>query len=324
MKKKFSKLLVLLAAVGLCAGIGAVYSVPQTYAEIPASPIGGSYPEYGTFFVKTTQGARVPGLTKNWVPQGIAYVSSKNWQLISHYDSKEDKPSTISVIDAGKKKYVKNVYLYQENGKPYKGHAGGIAVSKNYIWISSGSNLYYASLDNLIKSKDKAKLKFSGHVKTAAKASFTTYANGVVWSGDFNENLGGKAVGYKLDGKTDKIASKTPSYILSIPSHIQGMMVSSSEIILSQSYGRKNDSKLLRYTNVLKKKPDKHMSINGKKVPVWNLGSKQLKSRITMPPLSEGLAKHSNQLYIIFESGAKKYRATCKYPLDHVQVMNLK
>ncbi|MFT9850545.1 hypothetical protein [Aneurinibacillus sp. REN35] len=295
----------------VCIGL-AGFSTPQAQAAN----------HYKEFWSKSSPGVKIPGLTKGYVPQGITYVKSHDKILMSHYRD-DGKPGSISITDASEKKFKKNVHLYSAKGKPYTGHAGGVAASKKHVWVSSEGKLHRLSLSKVLNSKDNANLVFDATFKTPTKASFTSYSGGVLWVGSFVEKGVTHVVGYKLSSKTDRPTSSTPNYSLTIPHYIQGIAVRSNEIILSQSFGRSKDSKLLRYKNVLKNKPDEYRKINGKKVPDWNLSKSRLKDSITMPPLSQNLAQNGSYLYIQFESGAKKYLPGGKYPLTRVQNFKL-
>jgi hypothetical protein len=126
--------------------------------------------------------------------------------------------------------------------------------------------------------------------------------------------------GFRLDAD-DAIASVSagaavPDRILSIPGIVQGALVlSGGDILLSESYGRGNDSKIERYRNVFAAAQDTAVTVGGRQVPVWFLDSKSLKSRNTLFPMAEGLIERGGSVDVIFESGAELYRGSCKYPL---------
>jgi hypothetical protein len=44
---------------------------------------------------------------------------------------------------------------------------------------------------------------------------------------------------------------------------------------------------------------------------------------LTMPPMSENIAMRGNDLYVLFESGARKYRNGAM-PLKHLYIVNAK
>lgn len=106
-------------------------------------------------------------------------------------------------------------------------------------------------------------------------------------------------------------------YILSIPDIVQDIEFTENYIVLSRSYGRKNDSKLEFYPNVLNKKP--HGKINN--IPFWFLDNPV--KTINILPMSEGITKIGNSLYILFESAALKYINSGKHPTKYIWKLNL-
>jgi hypothetical protein len=101
------------------------------------------------------------------------------------------------------------------------------------------------------------------------------------------------------------------------------MHVVGGNVLLSQSYGRNNASALLQYKHSNTDKPDSTVTVGSAKVPVWFLDSKNLTSTLVTPPMSEGIADYKDSLYLLFESGATKYRTSSSYALDRIQILPL-
>ena len=178
--------------------------------------------------------------SKEMVCQGIAYlpetVMDANQQgdgsyckyvLLSYYPKNSDQPSQILVVDRASKKAVKRYALYKENGKPYTGHAGGIAVAGKYLWVASGGTIYgfdvqeimdfikddktkAKAVDGLPKSMDKLPGKDLTAVKTYSvdsKASFVSFDGKYIWVGDFTKGSNYKPVKHhKIMGRNNWIA----------------------------------------------------------------------------------------------------------------------
>ncbi|MFC0394787.1 hypothetical protein [Paenibacillus mendelii] len=269
---------------------------------------------YGGFNEVSTKGPVIPGLTgsKEWVPQGLALVPDQNWVIVSHYwgKSSANQASVISITSTTTKKRLKTFYLYETSSKKHTGHVGGLAVSKNHLWVASGTSVYKISLSTLSGKKD-----FSNVVMTeyalGHKASYASYSSGVLWIGEYMDGADkgkamcssgpkGKVYGYKLNAQ-DGLASKPKaSYTWSTPDRIQGMALTKDRVVYSQSCGRNHSSKLLVYTQG---------------------ASGRLIKQLTMPPMSEGIALTGNKLYVSFESGARKY-ANGSYPLKNMYIIN--
>ncbi|MDD9270760.1 hypothetical protein ACFPES_27245 [Paenibacillus sp. GCM10023248] len=333
------------AAVSPAASAAPSGAITQEEAGIK---IRVDMPEIKSFLQRSKQGPVVPALKQNAVPQGMAYLEDRGWILVSYYRD-EGKSSLLTVIDAATGQMVKALELYKTAGVPYTGHAGGIAASRKHVWISSDKDVNYVNIDEIVNASD-GKLTFAGAVKNDTRSSFTAYAEGVLWIGEFAHgteyptdkshyitNRDDKehkawAVGYKLDATSDLPVAQAgqsgepavPDYIMSLPDNIQGMHVGQDSIWLSQSYGRNNASTLFRHANSVKSdKPHANVTVRGKQVPLWFLDSKNKQSQMETPPMSEGLFETKSQLYMLFESGAAKYRTSSSYALDRIQILPL-
>jgi hypothetical protein len=99
------------------------------------------------------------------------------------------------------------------------------------------------------------------------------------------------------------------------------MTVLNGKIYLSQSYGRRNDSLIYRYGNVLLSDPDQTVNVNGRDVPLWILDSTVREEALMCPPMTECLCTLEDGIYVVFESAAKTYMNPAKpsvHPMDRV------
>ncbi|MFD0715471.1 hypothetical protein [Paenibacillus sp. GCM10027626] len=304
-------------------------------------------PEFKQLLEMMKPGPIVPGLAQDLIPQGLDYIAEKDWFIISHYRA-GGGPSVLSFVDAKTGEMVEYFHLYDEKGEAYKGHAGGVAVSKKHAWISSESCLYQIKLDDIYAGDSGSKLRFSGRIETDTRASFDAFADGVLWVGEFAHGMdypvskehrmtnrdgvehNAWIAGYKLEEETDMLVGERqkkkparPDYILSVTDRIQGIELLEDRIILSQSFGRNNGSEIYLHKNILRDKPHAQVVIDGAEVPVWFLDEQNLISKLEGPPMSESAIVVDNAMYILFESAADKYRDSGSYPLDRIQIVEL-
>lgn len=273
--------------------------------------------KYKKFFDISKKGAPIPGYsgTKEWIPQGLALVPSKNWIIISHYWGNKDnnQASSISITSSKTSKRIKTLYLYESGSKKHTGHVGGLAVSKNHLWVASGKNVYKIPLSTISSKKDYSNIVMTPYA-LGHKASYATYSDGILWIGEYmdGEDQGGKQCapgpkgklrGYPLTSSDGFPSNRKATYIWITPDRIQGAVVTKSRVVYSQSCGRNNASKLLIYTRGAKGKAGA--------------------TPLTMPPMSENIAMRGNDLYVLFESGARKYRNGAM-PLKHLYIVNAK
>ncbi|ARU63660.1 hypothetical protein CBW65_23545 [Tumebacillus avium] len=323
-------------------------SIPVTQQSVVGTP-SGSFPEYSTFFSKSTSGPLVPALAQDLVPQGMTYAASKNWLLVSHY-REDGKSSMLTAIDAATGKLVKSMTLYNQNGTPSTGHVGGIAATGTDVWVTVGSTLRRISLQDIVSVPNRGRVYLGDYVTLPAKASFAMFADGILWGGEFYEannyptdtahhktTRSGAVnhawmVGYQIDpvtglptGKTINSATPaTPDYVLSIPDKVQGAaVVAGGKFALSSSYGRANNSNLWFYQDVLSQSPHYYSTINGTSVPSWFLDTTSRTSALVSPPMTEGVAFYNGYLYTLFESAATQYLDGGKYPLDNIMQVNV-
>lgn len=313
------------------------------------------YDKYSEFNIRSTPALTVPGLDQKIVPQGIDIWREQGWIMMSGYFS-DDSVSDCSIviaIDMTSGEIAAEYKLKNIDGSNHTGHAGGIAITKKNMFISTGSKLLRIPLEQLHQTGRQGDARIVEEIKVPVRASFCNYSGGYLWVGDFYygknyptdqyrhmKNSKGKmyyawSVGYALDTSAENEIGEarwkegmeyaTPDIILSIDQKIQGMAVVDCEhIALSQSYGRGNDSKIMLYKNVLSTAPHSAITLNGTNIPLWFLDGNTELYELEAPPMSEGLAAMDGKLYILFESGAEKYRLDGgKRPTDKIWVMQV-
>lgn len=326
--------------------------------EIPAitlkfsskSVVGtNSFPTYAAFNRVAKPDCLIPGLAEGMVPQGMDVWAEKGLLLISGYfpDQKLHPCSVLLAVDLASGGLLGEYDIRNTAGGYYTGHAGGVAVAGKNLFLSDGGKLHRIPLSAFDAAGVQGTLVIVESISVPVRASFCNYSGGYLWVGDFYygtsyptdefRHMTGRdgkeycawSVGYKLDptagsGIADSARKAgntyaTPDVILSIDQKIQGFAVVGDRIALSQSYGRKNNSKIYLYENVLTTEAHKTVELNGVKIPLWFLDGKVSSKSYTAPPMSEGLAAYDGKLLILFESGADKYRnGGGKNPTDRV------
>ncbi|MBQ8182512.1 MAG: hypothetical protein IJ025_01250 [Clostridia bacterium] len=300
--------------------------------------------EFSEFFINFKQDFVIPGLFEGIIPQGICYDETTGYILISGYYEDKAYPSMIMCIEQKSGKFVSAHPLTNIEGDPYYGHAGGIASSENTVYVTNNSECYTFPAKNLTNIKNGEKLQFNGKFKLNTLGSFACINNNILWVGDFIEsddkerqkvtdvttlNTGetfyAYCEGYILeDGlpSVNKINSEStgyiPDYFLAIPEQVQGIAFTKTDkIIFSTSYGRRNNSKIYIYDDILIAEKTATKKIDGTDVDLFACNNENLIKEIVAPPMSEGMATHPDGIYMIFESGAAKYRnGNGKYPLE--------
>ena len=281
-------------------------------------------PQYTEYLEVAEEEYLVPELDSGIIPQGMDEWEEENLLIISGYFKSNDViPSSMLVT------------VDMTTGTYYTGHAGGIAVSEENIYISNGGKLLRIPLSQITTAGNEGTLNIVEEISVPVAGSFCNYSDGILWVGDFSYTsqgydvsgyhdpltYGGKtynawAVGYNITTETQsglsteawnsQLDKATPDYVLGIADKIQGFTTLGGKIVLSQSYGREVDSKILVYDNPVETTAQSSVTINDEEIPVWFLSTTT--ASYTSMPMAEGLSTYDEKVLILYESGATFYK----------------
>lgn len=301
--------------------------------------------------------------TDDMTPQGLAFFKEKNWVLTTSYmgsnSTHTNSTSVIYALDFTTGKYTAKFNVYNPDGSKFTAHAGGIAVSDNNLYIcNSSSSISYVSLDKIraVSDSQEVDLTLDGTIKAGSAngntgTSYLSINDGILWTGNFyqpnNSSYGTSAssdynsliLGYDLNGCKDSAAeiskltslsdsgSAAPSYVIAVPNSIydvQSVIIDGSNVYLSTSWGRGNNSKLHIGRVILSEKGTISLTLkNSKKVNAYEINN--VVSYVHLP-MSEGMFMYKDEtghkyIYNGFESAAYYYYGynksnMCKYPTD--------
>ena len=156
-----------------------------------------------------------------FVCQGITYLPEKvvnppseqikfggyKHALLSYYPETKHtgQPSQLVIIELASGKAMRRFNLFQTENKPYTGHAGGITVAGQYVWVASGFKLYGFKLSQILDFLRDKGSQISSHpndipdsfripaidliaekiFEVDSKASFVSFDGNYLWVGDF-------------------------------------------------------------------------------------------------------------------------------------------
>ena len=280
------------------------------------------YPDY---YLQGEQVSGIPALWQGFVPQGLAYDAKNDTYIHSGYNGAKAELYLVTG------KTTKAIVLLTPEGEQAKGHAGGVAVAGDYLYISDnhaegdgkvGYLRIYRYAD-ILSAKDGASVKAIGQFTVDTSASFCFADGNYIYVGEFYraESYETKKDHYfttpagdenkailsafllNADGSID--AEAKPAFSVSITSQVQGFAVTpDGKVMLSRSWGL-NPS----YMEFLKGWKDSGKTINtmGVDVPLYYLDSSTRTENIKMPAFSEGLALVDDKVVVSFESACNKY-----------------
>ena len=348
MKRHFTLKRLLSAVLLLClflpsAMAGLEDDTYHSYYSIIDCEASLSNPDYSKFGQSGELSIVIPGCPQDFVPQGLTYYAPKNLLFFSGYSS-EKNASTLISVNPATGEIVKEIFLKNLDGSWYTGHAGGVCVTDKNIFISDKNKLYRLPMSAYESAEFSDVRTFAETIAVPCEASYCQLNDGVLWVGEFyyqkkeefhtdpshevkgpdGTTYNSWLLGYRLVSHTENELDPAcltadgaiPDYVLVTTDRIQGLAFCGGKIFLSQSYGRKNDSAIYRYSNVLGTDPDMKVNVLGAPRPVWFLDAEAQESKLVCPPMTEGLCTMGDNVYISFESAATKYREPAKKDED--------
>lgn len=281
------------------------------------------------FYSVSERAFKIPAIGKGFVPQGFCYDGEKQVFLVSGYSSK-DKPSSIHVVDRASGKTLKAVELLNEDGSPNKGHAGGIAQFKDWVYVAGSSDccLYVYSYSEISGEAKQVKPIGEFSLKTSdnnyVKASFVSAMDGKLVVGEFyrepnyktldshkitsknGEKFGGLAVEFMLNEKYEYGIVPNPMRAYALPDEVQGIHFSGDTIYLSVSYGLKHSYVYEYSTSLLEKaEPIELLTHKNLELNILNQGARI--NSYKLMPMSEEITVVDGKLYVMSEFACNKY-----------------
>ena len=307
MRKLIAKILIV--AISTVAGILAFLILAWGILFV------GKYPIYSDYFGVKTDLCENPGLSDGFVCQGICVDDESGKIFVSGY-MKDDSPSRIYVTDKDNDSYY--VSVFYGSGKVFTGHSGGIAVSGDKAYISSGDKIYQIPVSSILNANNGDRVSISKIIPVNNEASFIYADDNYIYVGEFHD--GGKYVTDHPyydpeDGLNYAIVSRylaedveafkkggtiAPDRIYSIRNNVQGICFAEGKVVMSTSYGIA-DSVYYVYDEA--KATDSGMTLDG--APIYFLG--KCETEISGPAMAEGLEYYGGEVITLTESASDKY-----------------
>lgn len=261
------------------------------------------FPIYSEYYSMEETLCTNPGLNDGFVCQGICVSEENDVILVSGYMA-DKSHSRIYVTDLESNSYY--VELTRNGGEKYTGHAGGIALTGDTVYISNGSKLYVFSLTDVLNAKNGDKVDIGEGVKVNSAASFVYADEEYVYVGEFN-NPAEEQKEHIYGGNRSIIEKyshddlENPVKIYSIGNYAQGVCFTpDSKVILSTSYGL---TSTVYYVYNEADATDSGETLDG--APVYMLG--ECVREIKGPAMGEDLDYYNGKVITLTESASNKY-----------------
>ncbi|MCM1193250.1 MAG: hypothetical protein NC389_12580 [Acetatifactor muris] len=320
-KKKHPWWSYLLWVLGALAALVALVLLgARLYFRIPVS----------SYYRVSERGFLIPDCGRGFVAQGIAYDEQSGRFLVNGYQ-KDNIASPIYVIAPGAKKPDKTIRMALPDGTGYTGHAGGIAIYGDYIYVADGGGhrLLVFSSQSVYDAADGSSVAAIGVFDTAVSdtdyigPAFVTVDGNRLVTGEFYRNpnyptpeshkfttLAGDyqqalAVEYELDEQAQYGIVPVPVRAYTLPELAQGMCFDGGKIYVSTSWGTAL-SHIYQYDEAGLQLQG-NIALLGVEIPLYALDSAALLVDGVIAPMSEEIEIVDGRLYTMCESASNKY-----------------
>lgn len=261
---------------------------------------------YFDYYRIKTDVCKNPGLNDGFACQGICADEASDRFLISGYMI-DGSASRIYVTDLENRVHYVNL---SQNGEPYTGHTGGIALHGDTVYVANGGHIYRLSLQEIVNASNGAELDIGEGVAVNSAASFAYATDQYIYVGEFHngKNYVTDHPYDTPDGTYHAIVSRythddllKPDRVYSIRDQVQGICFTpDGQVVLSTSYGladsyyyiyRESDAILSEHV------------LDG--APVYYLS--HYETALKGPAMSEGLDWYDGKLLTMAESACDKY-----------------
>ncbi len=282
------------------------------------------------YYRASEHGFIIPDCNRGFVAQGIAYDEQSGRFLVNGYQ-KDNIASPIYIIAPEAGKPDKTIRMALTDGSDYTGHAGGIAVYGDYVYVADGGEhrLLVFSRQSIYDAADGESVAAIGTFDTAVSdtdyigPAFVTVDESRLVTGEFYRNpnyqtpqshkfttLAGDyqqalAVEYELDEQARYGIVPVPVKAYTLPDLAQGMCFDGGRIYVSSSWGTAQ-SHIYQYDESLLQLQGK-VALLGMELPLYALDSGALLEDGVIAPMSEEIVIVDGKLYTMCESASDKY-----------------
>ena len=315
---KTAKKAIKISAIVLSSIVGAFLLLYAILAIIG----GASYVEAR----KVREYACVIPVSDSLAPQGLTYSETHKSYIVTGYD----KNHNALLYTVSGKKY-KKVTLYGLDGKLLAGHAGGVTLTKDRLYIANDNALVLFSAEEIFGGSGKATAQMV--IPVDNQAAYCYSDDEYMYVGEFYRKgnyetaehhhyetpKGEKNMAivscYKLDESgllEDADTQPYPLYSISLPGLVQGFAYYNGSYILSRSYGLANSH--LDYHSergdcgiAIPVKFKLNKDAEEREVPLYYLDSSTLAKSLTLPSFSEDVTIVNERVAVCNEASADRY-----------------
>ena len=290
-------------------------------------------PVYG-YYRASEKGFKIPALSDGFVPQGLDYDRGGYFWVTGYMG--DGSASPVYIVEKESGDLYKTVYLVNEDGSDYCGHAGGLVVGFDYVYVAGGEDncVYVFDAAAFGAAEDGASVKAVGRISTMVSdgdyvqpaclylqvgeeksylyvlefykdPEYPTPDTHKITTpaGDLNQAL---ALVYEMDANGVFGVASAPTCAISLPDKVQGMYMDDEYVYLSTSWGTSfSHIYEYRWSDVLD--TEGLTFLPGTTLPLYYLDSASLNKDYKIPPMAEEIVIVDGKLYTMCESASNKY-----------------
>ena len=221
---------------------------------------------------------------------------------------KDKSNSRIYVTDFDSNSYYVEL---TRDGEKYTGHAGGLAITGDTVYIANAKKIYSFPLSSVLSASNGDIVDIGSGTKVNTNASFVYTNEEYLYVGEFHD--GGKYVIENHEHETAEgthyaICTKyalsdleTPIAVYTLRNNVQGICFTpNGKVVLSTSYGLTDT---IYYVYDLDSAADSGLTFDG--APVYYLDG--LEKEIHGPAMGEDLDYFNGRIITLTESASQKY-----------------
>ncbi len=283
------------------------------------------------YYHASEQAFVIPGLSDGFVPQGLDYDGRTDLFWVSGYMD-DGSASPIYLVGKSDRKLQKTIYLADEEGKAYSGHAGGVAVDRDHVYIAGGGAqcILVYSCDQMMTAENGASVSALGRISTKFSDTDSLRVSAVSCDGRYlyaveffrepdsptpenhkltapsGERCQALALAYSLTNDVESFSVEhLPSFAMALPDAVQGMYVDDNQLYLSSSWGA-GFSHIYEYS-IGELMTEGELSFMGSRLPLYYLDLASAAEDYKLPPMAEEIVMADGKLYTMCESASNKY-----------------
>ena len=296
------------------------YPVTSVLSEKRTIPIPGL--EKTHLRMTDRKGKLYDELCSCMIPQGLCVT--EKYILVSAYCENTtyyNHPSVLYVLDKKTGDYLTTISLYTYNGtvvseyngnsfsgqKPLVNHVGGLAYGKEKVWIALGSDRQVGSISiyrinqAVRMDRDGVALSLDHTLDCKYTASYLTWYQDQLWIGNYEYATNGSLHAFHVNELGNSIQLKEAEDMFVLPSNANGAAFTKINgrdcLAVSCSKSR----------NFLNREYDHKIYLYEVRMDGSASDAMAMHDYYTVPPMAENVVIDGQDIYMIFESGARKY-----------------